>query len=127
MKKNVKKIVKNNKKPLLIGAIGAGVTAIAVGLGKAFKSMKESAKAQHEVDKAEFAAAKAEARANFEENRGYNTFAKAKANAKKSWDDAHMSPSERAAKMQKEREEKIAAAEDRIEEANERYWTAKRK
>ena len=127
MKKNVKKIVKNNKKPLLIGAIGAGVTAIAVGLGKAFKSMKESAKAQHEVDKAEFAATKAEARANFEENRGYNTFAKAKANAKKSWDDAHMSPSERATKMQEEREEKIAAAEDRIEEANGRYYAAKRK
>ena len=37
---------------------------------KAFGDMKESTKAQHEVDKAEFKAAKAEAKANFEENRG---------------------------------------------------------
>jgi hypothetical protein len=37
---------------------------------RAFKDMKESAKAQHEVDKAEFEAKKAESRANFEENRG---------------------------------------------------------
>ena len=34
---------------------------------KAFADMKESTKAQHEVDKAEFRAAKAEAKANFEE------------------------------------------------------------
>ena len=34
---------------------------------KAFEDMKESAKAQHEVDKANFAAAKAESRAQFEE------------------------------------------------------------
>ena len=34
---------------------------------KAFSDMKESAKAQHEVDKANFAAAKAEAKANWEE------------------------------------------------------------
>ena len=34
---------------------------IKAGLKKAFSDMKESAKAQHEVDKAEFAAAKAEA------------------------------------------------------------------
>lgn len=34
---------------------------------KAFKDMAESAKAQHEVDKANFAAAKAEAKANFQE------------------------------------------------------------
>ena len=89
--------------------------------------MKESAKAQHEVDKANFQAAKAEAKANFEENRGHNTFAKAKADAKKSWDDAHMGPSERSAKMQQEREEQIAAAKARIEDANNRYETAKKK
>ena len=89
--------------------------------------MKESAKAQHEVDKANFQAAKAEAKANFEENRGHNTFAKAKADAKKSWDDAHMSPSERSAKMQQEREEQIAAAKARIEDANNRYEAAKKK
>ena len=62
---------------------------------KAFKDMKESAKAQHQVDKANFEAVKAESKANFEENRGKNTFKKAKAMAKKNWDDAHMSPSER--------------------------------
>ena len=67
-------------------------------LKRAFNDMKESAKAQHEVDKANFVAAKAESRANFEENRGYNTYARAKADAKKTWDEAHMSPSERAAK-----------------------------
>ena len=50
---------KTNKKPLLLAGIGAGVAALAIGLGKAFKSMKASAKAQHEVDKAEFEAAKA--------------------------------------------------------------------
>ena len=80
---------------------------------KAFGDMKKSAQAQHEVDKANFAAAKAEARANFEENRGRNTFQKAKADAKKSWDDAHMSPAERAEKMQEERNAQIAAAEER--------------
>lgn len=37
-------------------------------LKKAFQDMKESAQAQHEVDKANLEAAKAEARANFEEN-----------------------------------------------------------
>ena len=64
--KNIKKVVKNNKKPLIIGAIGAGAVALAVGLGKAFASMRASAKAQHEVDKAEFDAAKAEAKERIE-------------------------------------------------------------
>lgn len=50
----------------------------------AFQDMKESAQAQHEVDKANFEAAKAESKANFEENRGRNTFAKAKADSRKS-------------------------------------------
>lgn len=95
-------------------------------LKRAFNDMKESAKAQHEVDKANFAAAKAESRANFEENRGYNTYARAKADAKKTWDEAHMSPSERAAKMQEEREQQIAEANARTEAANERYNAAKR-
>ncbi len=80
---------------------------------KAFGDMKESTKQQHEVDKANFAAAKAEARANFEANRGSNTFKKAKADAKKNWDDAHMSPAERQAKMQAEREAQIAEANER--------------
>lgn len=95
-------------------------------LKNAFVDMKESAKAQHEVDKANFAAAKAEARANFEENRFHNTFKKAKADAKKSWDDAHMSPSERAAKAEEERQAQIKAAEDKIAAAHERYENAKK-
>ena len=115
-----------NKKPIVIAAIGAGVAALAAGLTKAFLDMKASAKTQHEVDKAEFQAAKAEARANFEENCGRNTFARAKADARKSWDDAHMSPVERAAKDQAEREAQIAAANARIEAANARYNAAKK-
>lgn len=87
--------------------------------------MKESAKAQHEVDRANFEAAKAEAKANFEENRGRNTFAKAKADAKKNWDDAHKTPSERNVRMQAEREEQIAAAKKRTAAANERFEKAK--
>ena len=96
-------------------------------LKKAFQDMKESAKAQHEVDKANYEAAKTEAKANFEENRGRNTFAKAKADAKKSWDDAHMTPSERNAKIQKERDAQIADAKARTEAANARYEAAKNK
>ncbi|MBR2621947.1 MAG: hypothetical protein IKC97_06180 [Clostridia bacterium] len=93
---------------------------------KAFSDMKESAKAQHEVDKAEFEAVKAESKANFEENRGRNTFAKAKADAKKNWDDAHMSPAERAAKEQEARDERIAEAKERTAQANARYEEAKK-
>ena len=95
------------------------------GLKKAFKDMGESAKAQHQVDKANFAAAKAEAKANFEENRGSNTFKKAKAQAKQSWDDAHMSPSERTAKVREEQKQQIEEANERIRLANERYEAAK--
>ena len=36
-------------------------------LKRAFQDMKESAKAQHEVDKAQFAAARAESKAQWEE------------------------------------------------------------
>ena len=93
---------------------------------KAFSDMKQSAKAQHEVDKAEFQAVKAESKANFEENRGRNTFARAKADAKKNWDDAHMSPSQRAAREQENRDARIAAAKERTAAANERYNAAKK-
>lgn len=86
-----------------------------------FKDMKESAKEQHEVDKANFAATKAEAKANFEENRGTNTFRKAKADAKKTWDEAHMTPSERREKTRKEQKEQIEAANKRKEEAIKKY------
>jgi len=94
---------------------------------KAFQDMKESAKAQHQVDKANFEAAKAESKANFEENRGRNSFARATADAKKHWEDAHMSPSERAAKMQEERNAQIAQANARTAAANARYNNAKKK
>ena len=87
---------------------------------KAFSDMKQSAKEQHEVDKANFNAAKAEAKANFEENRGKNTFQKAKADAKKSWDDAHLGPSERNQKMQAERGKQIEQANEREQAAKER-------
>ena len=93
---------------------------------KAFGDMKESTKAQHAADKAEFRAAKAEAKANFEENRGHNTYAKAKADAKKSWDDAHMSPSERTAKMREENVARVSAANERTKAANARYDAAKK-
>ena len=94
-------------------------------LKKAFQDMKESAKAQHEVDKANFRAAKAEAKANFEENRGTNTIRKAKADAKKVWDDAHMSPSERTAQVREEQQKQIDAAKKREIAANERIDAAK--
>ena len=94
-------------------------------LKKAFKDMAENAKAQHEVDKANFAAAKAEAKANFEENRFTNSLARAKAQAKQSWDDAHMSPAERTAKTREEQKRQIEEANERIKAANERYEAAK--
>ena len=95
------------------------------GLKKAFKDMAENTKAQHEVDKANFAAAKAEAKANFEENRGTNTFRRAKEQAKQSWDDAHLTPAERTAKTREEQQKQIAEANERIRLANERYEAAK--
>jgi hypothetical protein len=74
---------------------------------KAFGDMKESTKAQHEVDKANFAAAKAEAKAN--------------------WEEAKMSPSQRQAKMQADREAQIAEANERKAIADARIESAKRK
>ena len=73
----------------------------------AFSDMKESAKAQHEVDKANFAAVKAESKAN--------------------WEEAKMSPSQRQAKMQEERDAQIAAANERKAAADARTKAAKKK
>ena len=87
---------------------------------KAFKDMKADAKAQKEVDKANLQAVKLETKANFEENRGSRTYARAKADAKKTWDEAHMSPTERREMMQKEREEQIAQSQARQQKAQER-------
>ena len=74
---------------------------------KAFADMKESTKAQHEVDKANFAAAKAEAKAN--------------------WEEAKMTPAQRQAKMQEERDAQIAAANERRAAADARTQVAKKK
>ncbi|MBQ9072295.1 MAG: hypothetical protein IJY25_03990 [Bacilli bacterium] len=93
---------------------------------RAFRDMKESAKAQHEVDKANFEAVKAESRANFEENRGHNTFAKAKADAKESWENAKMSPAERQAKTREEQKQQIAEANARKEAAEKRLEELKK-
>ena len=75
---------------------------------KAFLDMKESAKAQHEVDKANFAAVKAEAKANFEE---------AKAMGK---------PETHKAKMNEERERQITEANARREAAEARIENARK-
>ena len=72
---------------------------------KAFQDMKESAKAQREVDKANFAAAKAESKAQ--------------------WEEAKTSPAKRQAKMQKKREAQIAEANARKTAAEERIQQAK--
>ena len=115
-----------DKKPIIIAAVGAGVAALAIFFKKSFSDMKKSATEQNKVDKAEFEAVKAQSKAIFEEKRFHNTFAKAKANAKKSWDDAHISPSQRAAKENAAREARIAAAKAATAEANARYEAAKK-
>ena len=75
---------------------------------KAFKDMKESAKAQHEVDKANFAAAKAESRAQWEEAKAMGD------------------PARRKAVMQAERDEQIVRAKEREAAATARMETAKK-
>ena len=71
----------------------------------AFFDMKASAKAQHEVDKANFAAAKAESRAQ--------------------WEEAKMSPKARSRKMQEDRKKEIDEANERKAIADERIRKAK--
>lgn len=75
----------------------------------AFEDMKESAKAQHEVDKANFAAAKAESKANFQE---------AKAMGK---------PETRKAMMQAQRKKQIEDAKERQAQAQARIEKARNK
>lgn len=94
---------------------------------RAFADMKESAKMQYKVDKANFNAVKAESKANFEENRGKNTFKKAKEEAKASWEDAKMSPKERQDKIKKQQKEAIEAANIRREVAEEKLNNLKNK
>lgn len=76
---------------------------------KAFEDMKESARAQHEVDAAEFAAVKAESKARIEEARAMGR------------------PETRKAAMQAERDEKIATAIERQVQAQARIDAAKDK
>ncbi len=78
-----------------------------------FKDMKESAKAQHEVDKANFQAAKIEAKVQFEENRGSRTFQKAKEDARESWNNAKLSHSEQKMMHNQKLEEQKSKAESR--------------
>ena len=72
----------------------------------AFSNMKQDAKAQHEVDKANFAAAKAESKAQ--------------------WEEAKMTPAQRREKMQKDREAQIAEANARTEAAQKRIDAIKK-
>ena len=116
---NMEKNMETTKKQNLFEKIGQF-------FANAFSDMKESAKAQHELDKANFEAVKAESKANFEENRFHNSLARAKAQSKKSWEDAKMSPSERTKKMQDEREAKLKEAQERKAAAEERYEKAKK-
>lgn len=74
-------------------------------LKKAFNDMKESARAQHEVDKANFNAVKAESKAQ--------------------WEEAKMSPKARTEKMNEERRAQIDAANERRAAAEERIAKAK--
>lgn len=73
---------------------------------KAFRDMKQSAKEQHQVDKANFAAAKAESKARWEE---------AKAMGR---------PETREAMLKAQRDEQIKAAQQRKAEAEERIKAA---
>ena len=75
-------------------------------LKKAFSDMKESAKAQHQVDKANFAAAKAESKAQFEEAKAMGRPETAK----------KIMQEQRDAQV-KEANERIAAAQKRIDDA----------
>lgn len=72
---------------------------------KAFQDMAQSAKAQHEVDKAQLEAVKAESKAQ--------------------WEEAKMTPAGRQALMQDERDKQIAAAKERTAAAQERIDLAK--
>lgn len=71
-----------------------------------FRDMKESAKTQHEVDRANFAAVKAESKATFEE--------------------AKLSPKAREKKAQTEREEQLRAAKARQAAAEARIDAAQK-
>lgn len=74
----------------------------------AFSDMKESARAQHEVDKAQWEAAKAESKAQWEEAKAIGD------------------PNRRKAVFQTQRDEQIAAAKARTAEAQARINAVKK-
>ncbi|MBQ8909627.1 MAG: hypothetical protein IJY91_01150 [Oscillospiraceae bacterium] len=74
-------------------------------LKKAFQDMAQSAKAQHEVDKAQLEAVKAESKAQ--------------------WEEAKMTPAGRQALMQDARDKQIKDAKERTAAAQERIDLAK--
>lgn len=76
---------------------------------KAFQDMKESAQAQHEVDKANFAAVKAESKAQWEEAKAMSC------------------PERHKAAIQKKRDMQIEEAKKRTVEAQARIEAAKGK
>lgn len=71
-----------------------------------FRDMKENAKAQHEADKANFEAAKLEAKAT--------------------WEEAKLSPKARQEKMREELKQQTAEAIERIAAAQQRIDEAKK-
>lgn len=75
---------------------------------RAFQDMKESAKEQHKVDKANFEAFKAESKAQWEEAKSMR------------------SPDKRKAAMRAEREEQLSYAKERIAAAQERINNIKK-
>ncbi len=105
--RNATKVIRKNRKPLLIAGICAGATVVAGVIVQGIKDMKVSAKAQHEVDKAELAAAKAEAKANL---------AEAKAKSRRHTQNQL---------MQEEYDARITEANQRITEANARIKAAR--
>ena len=72
----------------------------------AFADIKQSAKGQHEVDKANLAAVKAESKAQ--------------------WEEAKRTPKQQQEAMRQQQAEQIAAAKAREAEANERIAAAKK-
>lgn len=92
---------------------------------RAFRQMRENAKAQHEVDKANLEAVKAESKAKFEENRGTNTLKRAKENASASWAYAKMSADEKIAMERQKQAIEIAEANARKKDAEERIIEAR--
>lgn len=101
---------------------------IAAFFGGAFSDMKEGAKAQAQVDKANFQAVRAESKAAFEENKFHNSLERAKQDAKESWEEAKAmrDPERRKAMEQAERDKAIEEAEARKAAAEKRYEEAKK-